>query len=1333
MDASVTGTITGVLIGRPDPDLLRDELLPEVFVESVRRRPDHAAIVFNGERITYRELDARATKVARALRARGIRAGDFVGLWMSRSLDLHVGLLGILKAGAAYIPFDADAPSDRVGECLSDCQARILIVDAATAAKVQGSMPAEVLPCLKLMEEGGDGAPPDLRADGVTPAHPAYAIYTSGSTGKPKGIVIEHRNICHCLRSTNAVYGMRPDDVCFQGASVAFDLSLEEIFIPYMVGATLWVASSDVLAEVERLPSIMREAGITVLDTVPTLLAMLPDDVPSIRLIILGGEACPPSVRQRWCRAGRRVMNSYGPTETTVVATVDEVTADGIITIGVPVPNYTCYIVSEDMQLLGLGQEGELLIGGPGVARGYLGRPELTAEKFIPNPFAKDAGDPILYRSGDAVSLSEDGRILYHGRIDDQVKLRGFRLELGEIEARLSEMPAVSQCAVVLRRDDGIDRLVAFVVPEPGQKVDGAGLRAALREKLPPYMVPSHFEAMTVLPRLTSGKADRKALKAAPLSAPADVEEQEEPKTATEATLLAAAKPLFPGQAISFDADFFAELGGHSLLAATFLAALRENPSLPAITLQDIYGLRTLRAMAAKLDERTAPQTQADLSFSPPPILRRFLCGLAQAACMPLLLLALTGPWLTIFVTYELITSDDVIKPIEVFQLLGVYALVTAAIGVLGIIGKRLVLWRATPGRYPVWGVYYFRWWLSRALVNFTHLHLMQGTTLALFVMRMLGAKVGRGVYFSGFEAGAIDLIEIGDNVTLGAKISIANAEVVGGELVIGKVSIGKDAYIGTSCAIGPDTIIGEGAELADLTALPPGTRVGAFEHWDGSPGRRVGSVDSSSWPEPAPQPSRPVQAMQNLYQGLLVQLMPALSLLPVFPAFYVIDRYDSVLQDAIGIDYRFVMPVLAWPTAMILMFGTVMLVTVIRWAVMPSPPPARHAVASGIGVRKWTVALASEVMLESLSSLYSTIYMRYWYRMMGARIGKDTEVATSFGGRYDSIEIGEKCFVADQVVLAEEDVRRGWMMARNVRTGSRVFLGNDSVLPPGAQIPDGALIGVKSKPPAEGMASGETVFGSPPIRLPSRQRFDDMDQAQTFRPPFWRRLLRGVFELFSASMPIMMFISVGTIAAELVLFPALHASDSFLHFLPIFVATCVGCSFVLATAVLLVKWLLMGVYGPGNRGLYSWWALRTEAMTTLYWGTAGQILLNAFRGTPMLPWALRLFGVKIGRGVFMDSTDITEFDCVRIHDHAAINATANLQTHLFEDRVMKVGLIDVGEGASIGALSTVLYNTRVGAYAELAPLTIVMKGEAIPANTRWMGAPAQPMMEAAH
>ncbi len=436
-----------ILRGAERPDLIRDELLCEIFAKSASFDPNGVAMVTRDGRLTYAEVDARAEAVARGLVRKGLRPGDVVGLWMARGHELLIAQIAIAKVGAAWLPFDADAPVERIAVCLDDAEAKGILVSPDFAAKLQGRTACPAWTIRELVDRT-DTSKIDARALGATPDSPAYLIYTSGSTGTPKGIVISNRNICHYLRAANEVYGLRESDVVFQGASVAFDLSMEEIWLPYLAGATLFVATPEVMGEAEKLPEIMEANRVTVLDTVPTLLALLPRDVATLRVIILGGEACPPAIANRWCKPGRRIFNSYGPTEATVVATVAEVAAGAPVTIGRPIPNYSCYIVDERLEIVEPGVEGELLIGGPGVARGYLNRPELTAEKFIANPFAKFDGeisDPVLYRSGDAVALDANGDILFRGRIDDQVKVRGFRVELGEIEAKLGDLEGVGQ------------------------------------------------------------------------------------------------------------------------------------------------------------------------------------------------------------------------------------------------------------------------------------------------------------------------------------------------------------------------------------------------------------------------------------------------------------------------------------------------------------------------------------------------------------------------------------------------------------------------------------------------------------------------------------------------------------------------------------------------------------------------------------------------------------------------------------------------------------------------------------------------------------------------
>jgi non-ribosomal peptide synthetase-like protein len=1318
-----------VLRGQPMPHLLQDELLCEIFAATVAASPGSIAMTTLERRFTYREVDLQAEAIAHGLIERGVGPGEVVGLWMARGPELLIAQIAIAKTGAAWLPFDADAPVERISVCLADAEAKGLLTSGAFARKAAGAVPAPVLVDEEIAVLAG--APlPDPRARGATPDHPAYMIYTSGSTGVPKGIVITGRNICHYLRSANEIYAVGSSDVVFQGASVAFDLSMEEIWIPYLVGATLFVATPEILGETEQLPDILEEANVSVLDTVPTLLAVLPREVKTLRTIILGGEACPPAIAERWTRIGRTIYNSYGPTEATVVATVSEVWPREPVTIGKPIPNYTCYVVNEELELVGPGVEGELLIGGPGVARGYLKRDELTLEKFIANPFSQENGDPVLYRSGDAVVLDHNGNLAFHGRIDDQIKIRGFRVELGEIEASLSNHPAIRHAAVVLRHERGLDELVAFLTLDGEGKPDPQELRARLRETLPPYMVPSRYEFLDTLPKLSSGKVDRKALKLVELTAPAGVdEEQEIPRDATEAKLLEAAKRVLPPGAIPFDADFFTELGGHSLLAARFVGALRETPRLASVTLQDLYTHRTLRALAAHLSAKgelnAAP---ADLSFEAPPLLRRFLCGLAQAAVLPFILAIVTAQWLGVFVSYQLITSVEASLLEESVALLGVYLCVNLATVAVSIIGKWLVIGRTRPGRYPLWGVYYYRWWLSQRLIGLTHAKWFQVSPLMNLYLIALGAKVGADALISEFDAGAIDLVTIGAGASLGSKLKLSNARVEGDELIIGTIEIGADAYIGSSCAIEDNVVIGEGAALEDLTSLPSGGRVGAHEVWNGSPARKTGMVNEAELDAPATAGPIRRPVMTFLFT-LLVLAIPPLGLLPIFPAFYLFDKLDAWM----GIPesnhqlYLAAIPLFAWPTAFVLVLVTVAFIVVFRWVVMPTRVRAgAYSVWSWFYLRKWAVALATEVTLETLSSLFATLYMRSWYRMMGARIGKDSEISTNLSGRYDIVEIGEKCFIADEVVLGDEDVRRGWMYLKPVKTGDRVFIGNDGVVPPGAEIPTGALIGIKSKPPANSeLSEGDTWFGSPPIKLPVRQKFDGGGANWTYEPPAWRKVMRAVYEAVNVSMPTMLFMTFGTWAVES--FGPSLLEGEYGTLAGLFILDSVLISLGMTLSVVIVKWITMGRYEPQVKPMWSFWAMRTEACAVLYWGLAGKVMLEHLRGTPFLPWMLRLFGAKFGKGVFMDMTDLTEFDCVEVGDYCALNAVSALQTHLYEDRVMKIGRVRLGKGVTVGAGSTVLYDTHVGDYARLGPLTVVMKGESLPPDSRWIGAPAEP------
>ena len=1308
------------LVGPARPDLVRDETLVDIFAATVARASHGPALAMLGasEGLSFLDLDRQSTRVAEALVASGVERGDLVGLWLRRSIDVHVAMLGILKAGAAFIPFDAEAPVERVGRCLADCGARLAITHHALGP-APAALEVEVLG-LNLLLDGADG----VVLEPPRPDDTAYIIYTSGSTGEPKGVAITHRNVCHFLRAANEMLAIRESDVVLQQASVAFDLSIEEIFVPHLVGASQRIASEADLRQIDGLAERLESDRVSVIDAVPTLLQMM-DRLPrSLQLVIVGGEACPQALADRITAAGIRLVNSYGPTETTVVATGCELAAGDPVTIGRPLANMTAWVVDEALRPVAEGETGELLIGGPGVAGGYINRPDLTAAKFIANPFGASDLAPVLYRTGDAVRLDAAGRLEFHGRIDAQVKIRGYRIELGEIEALIARHPGIRLAAVsATPRGAGGDVLVAHVVADPG--LDLGGLREGLAAKLPDYMLPTYWQEHDDLPRLASGKVDRKALAAIPLAAVGSAGEQEVPSTVTEAHLLKAAREVLGLQVIGFDADFFKDLGGHSLLAARLVSELRKVPHLSGVALQDVYTARDLRSLARLLDERARQggNERVDLSFEPPPRLRRFLCGLAQALALPFIIAIVTAQWIGLLLSSIYLVRDDTPWWAEVGILCLVYVGLNLGAKILVIALKWLVIGRTRPGVYPLWGAYYFRLWLVQRLVHLTAHKFLQGSPLMRLYLRALGASVGRDAIIQEFEEGAIDLIRIGRRASLGSKVRFANVEVIGNQVHVGLIDIGADAMIGNACVIGADTVIGDRAEIGDLTAIPAGARIGAGERWDGSPARRVGMAEASHLP-PHPEIGVVRRAFLAIGYFFTYNLVMMVGLLPIFPAFYLLAHLDAMTfgdRDNV-VPWEWVL-LFAWPAALVLVFASMLVLIVMRWLLLPGRVRAgRHSIHSSFYFRKWAVALATEAMLETLNSLYATVFMRNWYRLMGARIGRGTEISANFSGRYDLVTLGENNFIGDETIFGDEEVRGGWMTLEAVQTGDRCFFGNFAVVAKGAIVESDALLGVKSRlPDSLHMRSGETWFGSPAFAVPNRQRVE-LSANWTYRPPGWKRVMRTFFEALHTSLPTAVLISLAYVTADIIEFPI--NERRWLAVAGIFFAAGIVVSLVMALVSIVFKWVAMGVYRPIQRPMWSWWAMRTEAVAVLYGGLASKVMLDYVRGTPFLPWLLRLYGAKVGRGAWINCVDFTEFDCVRIGDFAVINMHAVPQTHLYEDRVMKVGRIDIGKGATLGSGSVVLYDTVIGDWARIEPLTVVMKGESIPPSTHWAGAP---------
>jgi amino acid adenylation domain-containing protein len=589
----------------------QDTCFHQLFEQQAARTPEAVAVVFAQQHLTYRQLDERANRLAHHLRALGVGPEVLVGLCLERSLDLLVGLLGILKAGGAYVPLDPTYPPERLAFMLEDSQAPVLLTQSA----LLDSLPAHQAQVVCLDTDWAQIAqqPATTPASGVTSDHLAYVIYTSGSTGKPKGVLVTHRGIPNLAQAQQHAYRTGPESRVLQVASFSFDASVADLLIPLPVGGTLYLASDDERVPGPALTRLLQEEAITLAVMMPSMLATLPaSEFPALQTVISAGEACTPALVAQWA-PGRRFINAYGPTETTVCATMIEC-SDSTQTppIGRPLSNAQAYVLDKYLQPVPIGVPGELCVGGVGLARGYLHRPDLTAEKFIAHPFSAEPG-ARLYRTGDLVRWRSDGTLEYVGRIDQQVKIRGFRIELGEIETLLTQHPAVREVAVIAREDSpGNKRLVAYIVPTPGQTFTSSALRSFAQERLPYYMVPAVCVVLETLPITPNGKLDRRAL---PMPEETDGREAEElvaPRTPTEEQLAAIWANLLGLKQIGVTENFFT-LGGHSLLAVRVLAQVQERFQVE-LPLSSLFEAPTISDLALKIVQKQANQVDDELT-----------------------------------------------------------------------------------------------------------------------------------------------------------------------------------------------------------------------------------------------------------------------------------------------------------------------------------------------------------------------------------------------------------------------------------------------------------------------------------------------------------------------------------------------------------------------------------------------------------------------------------------------------------------------------------------------------------------------------------------------
>ncbi|MDY7228257.1 amino acid adenylation domain-containing protein [Hyalangium sp. s54d21] len=608
-------------------DYPRDSTIPEAFAEQVLRAPESVAVRFGSRQLTYRQLDQRANQLAWRLRRMGVGPDSRVAIAMERSLELVIALVGILKAGGAYVPLDTDYPRERLALMLEASRPDALITTTALLPKV----PAQGLGHLLMDEARLEEEPTSAPDSGVTARNLAYISFTSGSTGRPKGVCIEQRSVLRLVKNIRYAE-LGPGETLLLASILSFDTSTFELWGSLLTGATLAVFPPHPPADALELTEVVARHGVTCLYLSSGLFAQAVDvaaqrlaSVPSLRHIVVAGDVLSAPHTRRMVELGVTVTNAYGPTECTTFATAWRMEphsrVEDPVPLGQPISNTTCYVLDEHMQPVPIGVAGELYLGGDGLARGYMGQPELTAERFVPDPFGSEPGGR-LYRTGDRVHWRSDGALEFLGRLDTQVKVRGHRIELAEVETALLSFPSVSKAVAVAREDSpGQKRLVGYVVAPP--ELDMAVLRTHLTEHLPRYMQPSALVRLETLPLTLPGKIDRRALPAPSTTRPGSEQSFVAPRSELEHTLGAIWQEVLGVERVGVEDAFF-DLGGHSLLLAQVRVRIRERLERD-IGLVTLFQYPTIRQLAAHLspNEGEAPRVSAPQEKAAPPLARQ--------------------------------------------------------------------------------------------------------------------------------------------------------------------------------------------------------------------------------------------------------------------------------------------------------------------------------------------------------------------------------------------------------------------------------------------------------------------------------------------------------------------------------------------------------------------------------------------------------------------------------------------------------------------------------------------------------------------------------------
>ncbi|NNN08967.1 MAG: AMP-binding protein [Acidimicrobiaceae bacterium] len=1249
--------------------------LVDLFRATASCFPEQPAIRDHLETLSYRTLLERVEVLADTLISQGVGPGLRVGIRMASGRShLYVGILAILFAGGAYVPVDHDD---------SDERARLIFDNADVFA---------------ILDDQGFHLrrPPSVNHATLGVDDDAWVIFTSGSTGTPKGVAITHRSGAALVDAEAKTFlqdsPLGPGDFVMAGLSVSFDASIEEMWLAWRSGACLVPFTREEMRSGPDLAPLIVERGITALSTVPSLAyGLTANDLSPIRLLILGGESCSEELAARLLAPGREVWNTYGPTEATVIATAKLLRADEPVTIGFPIPGTWVSVVDENDNPVADGQNGQLVIAGAGLGR-YLNETS-TVSNYRPVP---RLGWDQAYFTGDFVEMTPAG-LRFIGRRDDQVKISGRRIELGEVEAVAASIRGVRTACAVIRTDEhGEKRLVCYVVAD--SEFNEGRVHQELVRRLPTGVVPT-MALLENLPLKHSGKVDRAALPW-PLEATGTAQRFDDP----DVDFVAQAWHQVLGPVpLSSQTNFFSA-GGTSMSAARVIVILRSRYA--SCSVADLYQTPVLSDLTRVLSSRKdSTQRVKNASNHHRRAGRRQLilsAGLQALASLR---------WLaTIAVVNALFHLGGFGStwswPVLVLTVIALLTqpgrLVVSALLI------RIVRVGISPGSYSRAGITHIRLWACERIGDVLSVDDAVGTPWITMYARMLGCRIGRHVTMvttppvTGFLSVG-DLASIEDGVDLGGWSMYSDC------IQVGHIEIGAGARIGARSVINEDIRVGTLAEIEMGSLVTDDVSDGTYVA--GSPAR-TGIDAHGSWDYTTPTDPRPSRPWLYVVGTFILSSITLISLAPTV-ALYVITG-PGVQHTAASIFWavRWSIPalILSLTTYATLVAGTV------RWAARYAQPGV-YPVNSLPAFSSWLIERLSEEAREALFPLYASVATPWWLRQLGMKVGSNTEISTVVG-QLHLVTVSDFAFLADDVLLAPREIRNGRVRLGTVMVGERAFVGNSAIVRGDHHVPDGTLIGVSSEAP-RGARANAAYLGLPALEFPHHAT--ESDTTRTFLPSASLRRARAGVEL-ARIVPLL--ISYITMEATYFYGVLVAARDPLLSAVVELAVLLLASALSALAVTVIAKWLLIGRVRKGQHPLWSSFVWRDELTWTFIESLAVPWASSTLLGTPVMNIFFRALGARIGHNVWCETWYLDDPDLVNISDNVVIGRNSDIQTHLFHDRLLRLDMVTIERNVSVGSNTYVLPGSFIGTEAEIGAGSLVPRNESVPAQSAWWGNP---------